>query len=103
MRRSCVAFVGCVVTSLGALDARAHPGGTDRFGCHVDSSTGIRHCHGGDGGSSIEFAWTAEIGAEVGGVAYSGPEAWIGYQAAAYLQHDGSLLTLAGLTFPYGN
>lgn len=23
----------------------AHSGGTDSFGCHVDHSTGIRHCH----------------------------------------------------------
>lgn len=23
----------------------AHSGGTDRQGCHTDSSTGIRHCH----------------------------------------------------------
>lgn len=25
--------------------AHAHSGGTDRQGCHVDHSTGIRHCH----------------------------------------------------------
>ncbi|KAB0595313.1 MULTISPECIES: YHYH domain-containing protein [Cupriavidus] len=25
--------------------ANAHSGGTDRQGCHVDHSTGIRHCH----------------------------------------------------------
>ncbi|PHS34617.1 MAG: hypothetical protein COA92_01605 [Sulfurovum sp.] len=23
----------------------AHSGGTDRQGCHVDSRTGVRHCH----------------------------------------------------------
>ena len=25
--------------------AIAHSGGTDKQGCHVDSRTGIRHCH----------------------------------------------------------
>lgn len=23
----------------------AHSGGTDKYGCHVDSKTGLRHCH----------------------------------------------------------
>ncbi|MBD9405900.1 YHYH domain-containing protein [Acidovorax sp. ACV02] len=23
----------------------AHSGGTDKQGCHMDSKTGIRHCH----------------------------------------------------------
>lgn len=23
----------------------AHSGGTDRYGCHIDHRTGIRHCH----------------------------------------------------------
>lgn len=31
---------------LAAAPARAHSGGTDASGCHVDSSTGTRHCHG---------------------------------------------------------
>lgn len=25
--------------------AQAHSGGTDSQGCHVDSRTGVRHCH----------------------------------------------------------
>lgn len=29
----------------------AHSGGTDASGCHRDSSTGTRHCHGGSSGS----------------------------------------------------
>lgn len=29
----------------------ASPGGTDAYGCHVESRTGIRHCHGGSSGS----------------------------------------------------
>jgi len=23
----------------------AHSGGTDRYGCHIDHKTGLRHCH----------------------------------------------------------
>jgi hypothetical protein len=23
----------------------SHSGGTDEYGCHVESATGIRHCH----------------------------------------------------------
>lgn len=30
----------CIATS-----ALAHPGGVDKHGCHVDSSTGKSHCH----------------------------------------------------------
>lgn len=29
----------------GAASVYAHSGGTDRFGCHVDRRTGIKHCH----------------------------------------------------------
>lgn len=28
-----------------ATFALSHSGGTDGLGCHVDSKTGIRHCH----------------------------------------------------------
>lgn len=31
--------------SLGSTVAYAHSGRTDSQGCHVDSKTGIRHCH----------------------------------------------------------
>lgn len=30
-----------------ALTATAHPGGTDKNGCHTEKKTGIYHCHGG--------------------------------------------------------
>lgn len=33
-----------IIAATGAL-AFAHSGGTDSQGCHVDSRTGIRHCH----------------------------------------------------------
>ena len=42
-----------LVLTLAALLAApvlAHPGGTDSQGCHTDSATGVRHCHGGGGG-----------------------------------------------------
>ena len=29
----------------GAGVAIGHSGGTDQYGCHIDHSTGIRHCH----------------------------------------------------------
>lgn len=32
--------------------AQAHGGGVDKYGCHVDSRTGQRHCHRDDGGTS---------------------------------------------------
>lgn len=37
-----------IVTLIAALSfgvAFAHSGGTDRTGCHIDHSTGLRHCH----------------------------------------------------------
>lgn len=29
----------------GAGVAVGHSGGTDQYGCHIDRSTGVRHCH----------------------------------------------------------
>jgi hypothetical protein len=34
-----------LVVTLGPTAALAHSGGTDRYGCHMDHKTGIRHCH----------------------------------------------------------
>ncbi|HEX2794404.1 MAG TPA: excalibur calcium-binding domain-containing protein [Croceicoccus sp.] len=31
---------------LGGQAARAHGGGVDAAGCHVEKRTGLRHCHG---------------------------------------------------------
>lgn len=28
-----------------SLSAFAHSGGTDKYGCHYDRSTGVYHCH----------------------------------------------------------
>jgi len=39
-------FVAAFVLSAVAL---GHPGGRDKNGCHVDKSTGQRHCHGKPG------------------------------------------------------
>lgn len=33
------------ITLLASAAATAHSGGTDSQGCHVDSRTGLRHCH----------------------------------------------------------
>lgn len=33
------------VLAAGSATVFAHSGGTDQFGCHIDHSTGIRHCH----------------------------------------------------------
>ncbi|MEG2582810.1 YHYH domain-containing protein [Comamonas sp.] len=33
------------IALLASAAAMAHSGGTDRQGCHVDSRTGLRHCH----------------------------------------------------------
>jgi hypothetical protein len=33
-----------IILTVSAL-AYAHSGGTDRYGCHTDRSTGIYHCH----------------------------------------------------------
>jgi len=30
-----------------SLHASAHPGGQDRYGCHMNQATGIYHCHKG--------------------------------------------------------
>lgn len=29
----------------GSLAVLAHSGGTDQYNCHMDHSTGVRHCH----------------------------------------------------------
>jgi hypothetical protein len=34
-----------ITIATASLAAFAHSGGTDKQGCHVDSRTGIRHCH----------------------------------------------------------
>ncbi len=45
----------CALVTLGLLTApvvgNASPGGTDKYGCHTNSSTGVYHCHGGGSGS----------------------------------------------------
>jgi len=41
MKKTIIAAVLAAIASL----AFAHSGGTDSMGCHVDRSTGIRHCH----------------------------------------------------------
>ena len=31
--------------AFASADVFAHSGGTDRYGCHTDSRTGVYHCH----------------------------------------------------------
>lgn len=50
--RTFAAFVCALALTLSPVVVSAHSGGTDAQGCHTDSSTGTRHCHGGGGGGS---------------------------------------------------
>jgi len=52
MRRVWLLPVALVVVVAGMEDAAAHSGGTDEYGCHVDSRTGLEHCHDGGTASS---------------------------------------------------
>lgn len=38
-------FIATILIALASAAAMAHPGGTNSFGCHTDSRTGIHHCH----------------------------------------------------------
>ena len=38
-------LIALVFFGVVSVTAVAHSGGTDAYGCHVDSKTGIRHCH----------------------------------------------------------
>ncbi|MFN0248643.1 MAG: YHYH domain-containing protein [Kofleriaceae bacterium] len=71
-----------------------HPGGTDDNGCHVQSSTGIRHCHG-DGTGPSAARNVAELAVEVGGSSLVRGER-LTYQGSYHLQHDGTMLFMAG-------
>ena len=48
--------LGALVVLASASLALAHPGRTDRFGCHHDRRTGDYHCHNGGGYSG---GWSA--------------------------------------------
>ena len=41
----------CLTLALAPTTSWAHSGRTDSAGCHTDSRTGSRHCHGGGGAS----------------------------------------------------
>lgn len=38
-------MIALAVLLIGAGQAIAHSGGTDAYGCHMDHSTGLYHCH----------------------------------------------------------
>lgn len=50
-----------------AIHPARHSGGTDSAGCHRDSSTGLRHCHGGGSGGGRGTG-----SASLGGLGYAG-------------------------------
>lgn len=93
-----------LVASQFSVEATAHPGGTDRYGCHVESATGARHCHNdgaGEGDGASSFVLSGEAGLEVGRILYSGQGVWMGWQGGGYIQHEGSVLAIIGVTFHY--
>lgn len=44
MKKIAVIIISGIILASSAT-AFAHSGGTDRYGCHKDNSTGTRHCH----------------------------------------------------------
>ncbi len=90
-----------IASSLWGASSFAHPGGTDRFGCHTDSSTGIYHCHGDRTTGPGDFVLGVEGALEAGRVLWNDEQAWIGYQLGGYIQQDATTLALAGFTFHY--
>lgn len=39
------ALLFAAMLATGSAAVVAHSGGTDQYGCHIDHSTGVRHCH----------------------------------------------------------
>ena len=53
------AFVGALLVA--SAPATAHPGGLAKDGCHMDRSTGKRHCHRGGGTAEPETTRGGEV------------------------------------------
>ena len=49
-----LAWVAITCLLVASQPSLAHSGGTDSQGCHVESATGIRHCHTPKGGSTSD-------------------------------------------------
>lgn len=45
MKKSIISAAIAIMIAAASTSTLAHSGGTDAYGCHVDSSTGLRHCH----------------------------------------------------------
>ena len=54
--KSCIfLFVFLIFFVLSSLVAYSHSGGTDSSGCHRQSNTGGRHCHGSSNRNSSDY------------------------------------------------
>ena len=47
-----IVFALTMAITLLPIQGSAHSGGTDRYGCHMDSRTGSYHCNHGTGSTS---------------------------------------------------
>ncbi len=43
--KNIILVIAASIFAIGGTAAFAHSGGTDPYGCHMDHSTGVRHCH----------------------------------------------------------
>lgn len=98
--RSVAMAVSVLALALIASPSAAHPGGTDRFGCHVESATGVRHCHN-EGASEMNVIGGVEGGLEVGRAWWHEGAEKVGYHGAAYVQQDGTVALLLGFSAYY--
>lgn len=88
-----------VVFVLVPSPADGHSGGTDRFGCHRDSRTGLRHCHSDEVGEGPALVGEAGVAIEVGG-RFRGKDGRpfdLSGLLALHVAHDGTLLTMLGV------
>jgi hypothetical protein len=101
MGRRWTGFVAAMMAlPLSPSLAVAHSGGTDQYGCHVDHSTGQRHCHN-EPGEETKYIPAAQVGIAIGSTLYvQGRERLDGY-GAIHLQHEGSVFVTGGVALFY--
>lgn len=95
--------LSCALMTLVAWPAQAsaHPGGTDRYGCHVESATGIRHCHNDSAGEAMSVTFGLESSAEASRSYWSDGKEQVGAHGGVYVQHDGTMFFGGGLSAYY--